>query len=70
MDLEDDNKEKHDGSNRELSNGLIISGLDFGSIFLGSVLLEFVRVIVLMALLLHCCLDLRVPEKTYSQEVE
>lgn len=52
MDLEDDNKEKHDGSNRELSNGLIISGLGtFGSIFLGSVLLEFVRVIVLMALL-------------------
>ena len=52
MDLEDDNKENHDGSNRELSNGLIISGLGtFGSIFLGSVLLEFVRVIVLMALL-------------------
>ena len=52
MDLEDDNKEKHDGSNRELSNGLIISGLGtFGSILLGSVLLEFVRVIVLMALL-------------------
>lgn len=52
MDLEDDNKENHDGSNRELSNGLIISGLGtFGSILLGSVLLEFVRVIVLMALL-------------------
>lgn len=52
MGLEDDNKENHDGSNRELSNGLIISGLGtFGSIFLGSVLLEFVRVIVLMALL-------------------
>ncbi len=52
MDLEDDNKENHDGSNRELSNGLIISGFGtFGSILLGSVLLEFVRVIVLMALL-------------------
>ncbi len=52
MDLEDENKENHDGSNRELSNGLIISGLGtFGSILLGSVLLEFVRVIVLMALL-------------------
>ena len=52
MDLEDDNKENHDGSNRELSNGLIISGLGtFGSILLGSALLEFVRVIVLMALL-------------------
>mgnify|MGYP005745318275 FL=1 len=52
MDPEDDNKENHDGSNRELSNGLIISGLGtFGSILLGSVLLEFVRVIVLMALL-------------------
>ena len=52
MDLEDDSKENHDGSNRELSNGLIISGLGtFGSILLGSVLLEFVRVIVLMALL-------------------
>ena len=52
MYLEDDNKENHDGSNRELSNGLIISGLGtFGSILLGSVLLEFVRVIVLMALL-------------------
>ena len=52
MDLEDDNKENHDGSNRELSDGLIISGFGtFGSILLGSVLLEFVRVIVLMALL-------------------
>jgi len=52
MDLEDENKENHHGSNRELSNGLIISGLGtFGSILLGSVLLEFVRVIVLMALL-------------------
>jgi predicted transcriptional regulator len=52
MDLEDENKENYDGSNRELSNGLIISGLGtFGSILLGSVLLEFVRVIVLMALL-------------------
>ena len=51
-DLEDDNKENHDGSNRELSDGLIVSGLGtFGSILLGSVLLEFVRVIVLMALL-------------------
>ena len=52
MDLEDENKENRDGSNMELSNGLIISGLGtFGSILLGSVLLEFVRVIVLMALL-------------------
>jgi len=52
IDLEDDNKENHDSSSRELSDGLIISGLGtFGSILLGSVLLEFVRVIVLMALL-------------------
>mgnify|MGYP001974625395 FL=1 len=51
-DLEDDNKENHDGSKRELSDGLIVSGLGtFGSILLVSVLLEFVRVIVLMALL-------------------